>query len=58
MLKNLLNLKGARKLTSAEQKTINGGAWKYSDATGYCVTSNSCGGIYSKSYGNGWCCEK
>ncbi|MEA9413928.1 hypothetical protein [Flavobacterium sp. PL02] len=59
MLKNILNLEGANKLTKNEQKSITGGEAKFAPETGWCVSNNSsCGGIYPKNYGGGWCCER
>ena len=59
MLKNILNLRGVEKLTENEKKNIKGGDWRYSVATGYCVSpSATCGGVYPKQYPGGWCCEK
>ncbi|KFF16345.1 MULTISPECIES: hypothetical protein [Flavobacterium] len=60
MLKNILNLEGARKLTKSEQKLISAGEWRYSEATGYCVypLPVCSGALYSKQYPGNWCCEK
>ncbi|MEA9413931.1 hypothetical protein [Flavobacterium sp. PL02] len=63
MLKNILNVEGAQKLTKSEQKLISGGAvgdWTYSEQTGYCVYSvEACGfGVYPKRYPGNWCCQK
>lgn len=60
MLKNILNLEGVKKLTKNEQRLISGGAWRYSEATGYCVNPllTCSGGVYPKQYPESWCCEK
>ncbi|MEA9413929.1 hypothetical protein [Flavobacterium sp. PL02] len=59
MLKNILNLGGAKKLTKNEQKSINGGGAKFSPETGWCFSNySSCEDTYPKSYAGGWCCER
>ncbi len=59
MLKKILNLTGVEKLTDKQKKNITAGAWRYSDATGNCVSpSATCGGIYPVKYPGSWCCEK
>lgn len=60
MLKSILSLEGSQELTKKEQKLINGGAWRYSEETGYCVNplSTCSGALYSKQYPGDWCCEK
>lgn len=41
MLKNILNLEGAQKLTKKEQKSINGGRM-FCDETRLCPTGQCC----------------
>ena len=60
MLKNILKLDGAQKLSKNEQKTINGGipvgcayqTWPGTSLT-FCKSSND--GGYNYSYSNGTC---
>jgi len=44
MLKNILNLEGAQQLTSAEQKSINGGiVWPCVDSNRVCTNTGNAG---------------
>jgi hypothetical protein len=61
MLKNILKLEGAQKLTKNEQKSINGGITEWMAAN--CVSESSLGGACQEpdeTYWyrvSGWCCN-